>query len=235
MGHWSGLTKRLKAKNCTTAYDFTQLSDTWLKKNFSIVEMRLKRDLNGIPTLELGEQKVKKAIATTRSFEFTYSDSDNIKERISTFASSCAEKLRQQGSSCHVIIVILSSDRHKKQLLQHRASKHISLSYPTNSSLIISNYAVSAVMSIFREGIKYKRAGVIVTGLVPTDNFQLNMFEQENPKHRPLMKSIDDLNTKYGDYKIKIGNQDLERTWKMKQERLSPKYTTNINDIITVK
>ena len=230
------LSKRLKNKGCKTAFDFTQLSDAWVKSNFSVVESRLKRDLEGIPTLQLdGDDKDKKMIATTRSFEYTFSDIENIKERVSTFATSCAEKLRKQGSSCHIIIVTLSSDRHKKDLPQHRTSTTISLSCPTNSSLIISQCAVSAVKSIFKEGIKYKRAGVIVAGLVPIDNFQLNLFVKDDPKHQPLMKSIDMLNNKYGDYKIKLGNQDLQRTWKMRQERLSPRYTTNINDVIVVK
>ncbi|WP_298754120.1 Y-family DNA polymerase [uncultured Psychroserpens sp.] len=230
-----GLQKRLKAKGCKTAYDFTQLSDDWVRKTFSITEWKLKKDLEGNSKILLDEPKNKRAIATTRSFEYTYSDIENIKERISTFATSCAEKLRKQGSSCHMIIVMLSSDRHKKDLEQHRASKSISLSYPTNSSLIISNCAINAVMSIFKTGIKYKRAGVIVTGLVPTNNHQLHLFDAENPKHQPLMQSIDSLNTKYKSHKIKLGNQDLKRTWKMRQERLSPKYTTSINDIIVVK
>jgi DNA polymerase V len=230
-----GLQKRLKVKCCKTAYDFVQLPDEWIRKNFSITEWKLKKDLEGIPTIKLDEQKTKKTIATTRSFETTFSDIDNIKERISTFATSCAEKLRKQKSSCHMVIVMLSSDRHKKNAQQHRASRIVNLSYPTNSSLIISNCAIKAVASIFREGIKYKRAGVIVTGIVPTNNYQLNLFEHENPKHKPLMHSIDKLNIKYGDYKLKIGNQDLERTWKMRQERLSPRRTTNINEIIKVK
>jgi len=91
------------------------------------------------------------------------------------------------------------------------------------------------VKTIFKAGIKYKRAGIIVTGLVPTDNHQLNLFIHENPKHKPLMSAIDHLNKKFKTTTIKLANQDLQRTWKMKQERLSPKYTTKINDIITVK
>ena len=230
-----GLQKRLSVKNCKTAYDFVQLSDTWIRKNFSITEWKLKKDLEGIPTLELDELKTKRAIATTRSFEYTFSDLENIKERISTFATSCAEKLRKQKSSCYIIIIMLSSDRHKKDLLQHRANTMVRLSYPTNSSLTISKNAVNAVTSIFKKGIKYKRAGVIVTGLVPTNNHQLHLFEHEDPKHKPLMQTIDKLNTKYGDYKLKIANQDLERTWKMRQEHLSPRSTTNINEILKVK
>jgi DNA polymerase V len=177
----------------------------------------------------------KKMIATTRSFKQTYSDIENIKERISTFATRCAEKLRKQESSCHMLIVQLSSDRHKTDAAQHRESKTVIFSHPTDSTLTISNAAVAGVKSIFKPGIKYKRAGVIVTGLVPNDNFQLNLFTRENPKHKPLMVAIDALNKKFKADKIKLGNQDLKHTWKMRQERLSAKFTTNINDVIIVK
>ena len=229
------LSKRLQAKGCKTAFDFVELPSDWIKKEFSITEWKLQQDLKGNSELELEWHQPKKAIATTRSFEYTYSDLENLRERVSTFAVSCAEKLRKQQSSSYMIIVMLSSDSHKKELPQHRGSTAITLPYPTDSSIIISNQAVNALERIYKEGIKYKRAGVIVTGLVPNNNFQIDLFEHENPKHKPLMKAMDYLNEKYGDYKLKIGHQDLERTWKMRQERLTPRYTTNINDIIKVK
>ncbi|WP_412987118.1 Y-family DNA polymerase [Pontimicrobium sp. IMCC45349] len=230
-----GLQKRLAAKNCKTAYDFVQLPDDWVRKQFSITEWKLKKDLEGIPTLSLDMREAKRAIATTRSFDFTYDDIGYIKERVATFAVTCAEKLRQQKSSCYMVIVTLSSDRHKKDINQHRGSQVVRLKYPTDSTLTISKAAVNAVETIFKHGIKYKRAGVIVTGLVPTENHQLHLFDAENPKHKPLMRVMDTLNYKYGDNKLKLGNQDLKQTWKMRQERLTPRYTTNIKDIIKVK
>jgi DNA polymerase V len=234
-GIGSRLKKRLQDKGCFTAWDFTQLPSDWVLKNFSIVAWRLQKDLQGISKIPMEVVSSKKMIATTRSFKQTYSDIENIKERISTFATRCAEKLRKQESSCHMLIVQLSSDRHKTDAAQHRESKTVIFSHPTDSTLTISNAAVAAVKSIFKPGIKYKRAGVIVTGLVPNDNFQLNLFTRENPKHKPLMVAIDALNKKFKADKIKLGNQDLKHTWKMRQERLSAKFTTNINDVIIVK
>lgn len=228
------LQKKLLTKGCKTAFDFTQLSDEWVRKTLSITVWRLKKELEGISKIELEVPANKKAIATTRSFEYTYADIDNIRERISTFAMSCAEKLRAQKSSCHVVRVFLNSDSHKKELPQHKASKTALFSYPTDSSLSISQAAIQAVETIFKPGIKYKKAGVIVMGLVPTENHQLNFFSHEDPRHASLMKSIDALNKKYRSDKIKLASQDLKRTWKMRQERLSPKYTTNINDVIKV-
>jgi len=230
-----GLQNRLKEKDCKTAYDFTQLSDDWVRKTLSITEWKLKKDLEGISKIELEEPKTKRAIATTRSFDYAYDDINYIKERVSTFATSCAEKLRKQGSSCHMVVITLSSDKHKQEQEQHKGNFMVSFPYPTDSSLLISTQAVNAVKSIYKPGIKYKKAGVIVTGIVPTNNYQLNLFNKEDPKHKPLMSAIDLINKKYKNHKIKLGNQDLERTWKMRQERLSPKYTTNINDIITVR
>ena len=76
---------------------------------------------------------------------------------------------------------------------------------------------------------------MFVSGLVPTNARQLDLFLEENPKHHELMKTIDGINNKYGNLKIRIANQDLKRTWKMKQEHLSPRYTTNLDDIIKVR
>ncbi len=233
VGH--GNLKRLQSRQVRTAFDFTQLSDEWVKKQMAIIGLRLKKDLEGIPTLDLDDDtRDRKAIATTRSFEYTYSDIEDIKERISTFAGSCAEKLRSQNSSCNHVVVLLRSNRHKKNEPQDRSSVVVTLPYATDSSLTITNYAVKAAISIYRPGIKYKRAGVIVSGLVPTNERQLDLFLSENPKHHKIMKVMDNVNDKYG-YKMKIANQDLKRTWKMRQEHLSPRYTTNINDIIKVK
>ncbi|MFK7783278.1 Y-family DNA polymerase [Psychroserpens sp.] len=232
-----GLQKRLKSRHCINAYDFTQLSDEWVRTNMAVVGLRLKKELLGIPTLSLEEPiRQKKAIATTRSFEHTYSDLDNLKERISTFATSCTEKLRKQHSCCNMIYIFIKNNRHNKIGEPYKSiSTIINLPYPTDSSLIISKYATEALKDIYKKGLHYKKAGVILMGLVPKNERQLNLFIKENPKHKPLMQTIDYINRKYESHKIKLGNQDLKRTWKMRQERLSPKYTTNINEILTVK
>ena len=236
-GIGQGLQKRLKARQCKTAYDFTQVHDDWVRHNMSVVGLRLKKELLGIPMLTLDDHnQQKKAIATTRSFEYTYSDLDNLKERISTFATSCAEKLRKQHSCCNMLYVFIKNNKHNKIGETYESRSTIAqLPYPTDSSLIISKHATEALKSIYKKGLNYKKAGVILMGLIPKNERQLNLFLEENPKHKPLMQTIDYINGKYESYKIKLGNQDLERTWKMRQERLSPKYTTNINEILTVK
>lgn len=228
------LSDRLAIKGCKNAYDFTQLPESWVKSNMSVVESRLQRDLLGTPTLDLEIQKSKKSISTTRTFEKPLKELDKIKERVSTFAFVSGEKLRRQNSHCHMIIVILRSNYFREDLKQHYATKVISLPYPTNSSLVLSNYAIKAIEDVFKKGIAYKKAGIILTGLVPSNNYQLNIFDWENSNHQPLMKAIDKINYRFSN-KIKLANQDLKKTWKMKQDHLSPNYTTNLQDIIKVK
>ena len=228
------LSKRLQNIGCKNASDFINLPEQWVKSNLSIVELKIQQELKGISNLDLDSLKIKKSIATTRSFEKPISDLGKLKERVSTFSFSCAEKLRRQNSLCNVMIVFIRSNYFRKDLQQHSCSRVVTLPYPTNSSFVLNNYALKAIESMFQGKIDYKKAGVIVTSLVPNNSYQLGIFENEDYRHKPLMKTMDYINSKYGE-KIKLANQDLKRKWKMKQEFLSPCYTTKIDDIIKIK
>ena len=228
--------KRLKNIKINTAYNFINLEDNWVRKNMSVVGLRLKKELEGKSLLDLEEvRSPKKAIATTRSFEGTITDYEKIKERISTFAICCAEKLRAQNSNCNSIYVFVRSNKFQKNKTQYRNGILMTIPFSTNSNMIISKYAVEGLKKIFKKGINYKKAGTIVMGLDSSNNYQLNLFENENPKHMSLMKIIDFIQKKEGQSKIKLASQDLRKRWKMKQEKLSPNYTCKLNEIIKVK
>ena len=202
----------------------------------SVLGLRLKKDLQGLPSIQLEEgQAPKKGIATTRSFEGNLTSFSDLEERVSTFASNCAEKMRKQQSSCQALLVFIRSDPHKKDVISYRNSCVLTLPYATNSSIILSRYAILGLRKIFKENIAYKKAGVMIMGLLPTEKRQLNLFENNNTKHVALMKSLDKIHKRFGPYQIKLANQDLNRTWKMKQKYLSSRFTTELKDVITVK
>ncbi len=227
--------KRLTDLGIVTAYQFTQQTDDWVKRNMSVVGLRLKHDLEGIPTLDLEKKQPKKSIATTRSFDQNILDYELIAERVSTFAISCAEKLRNQKSNCNELMVFVQTNRFRKDLPQYRKNSVLKLPYPTNSSIELAQFAKLALERIFIKGYHYKKAGVVVMNITPETECQINLFENSNPKHKSLMQVMDKLNTSLGSRKLKLGSQDIKQTWKMKQEQLSPCYTTNLDDIITVK
>ena len=226
--------KRLKAKKINTAYDFINLPDAYVRKHMSVVGLRLKKELEGESTLGLETVNPKKAIATTRSFDYMYTDYDTLKERISTFTVSCAEKLRHQKSHCNMLMVFVQTNPFRQDLPQYRNNIVVHTHYPTNSSIDLVKHALQGLGRIFKKGYHYKKAGVIVMGLRPENTKQFTLFTQENPKHSALMKSIDRLNKTIGQNKVKLACQDTGRMWKMKQEKLSPRYTTNINEVINV-
>jgi DNA polymerase V len=227
--------KRLQAIGVKTALDFTMLDDRWVQENMAIVGLRLKRDLEGKPTLDLEEAQRKKNIAITRSFEGNHAERDFLEERISTFAVTCAEKLRLQKSCCNSVMVFIQTNRHRVDLPQYNRNIVLNLPFPTNSSIEISNFALQALSIIFREGYEYKRAGVIVQDFTDEETTQINLFENSDERHKKLMQSIDKVNAMFGQQKIRLGSQDPKKTWKMKQEKLSPNYTTKLSDIIVIR
>jgi DNA polymerase V len=223
---------KLIAIGVKTAYDFSLLSKTWVLNNMTIVGVRLQDDLNGNPTLEIEPVELKQSIATTRTFENDYRKYDEVKERVCTFAVSCAEKLRQQHSLCTKLEVFIQSNRFREEDAQYSNGVVVKLPFPTSSSIELAGFALQGLQAIFKTGIGYKRAGVVLMGFVPDNEYQPSLFFNSNPKHAPLMAAIDNLNDKFGT-KVRLAAMD-KKTHKMRQERLSPKYTTSLKEIIQV-
>lgn len=227
--------KRLQELGIRTAYQFIQMQDSWVKKNMSVVGVRLKKDLQGIPTLKLEDVQSKKSIATTRTFEKNYTEYGDIKERVATFAASCAEKLRKQEACCNTLMVFICTNYFREDLPQYSQNIVMKLPFATSSTIDLVKFSDQCLKKIFREGYSYKKAGVIVMNLTSENAQQLTLFEGVNPKHKPIMDAVDVINEKMGCHKVRLAAQDLGRVWKMKQEKMSPRYTTNLNEIISIK
>jgi DNA polymerase V len=231
------LGKKMSSRNILTAYDFVQpYNKNFIKNQMGVVGLRLIAELNGDSVLGLDEPENKKSIAVTRSFPKKLKEYDALRERVSTFATVCAEKLRKQKSCCHTITVflgIIDLENPERKKYFHRS---ITIPFQTNSGITLSNAAIKGLEDVYQQlkGQKFHKAGVIVTQLINENEKQFQLFEEENPKHLALMQIMDRINAKAGDRKIKLGTQG-DKTWDMKQNFLSPKYTTQINDIIKVK
>jgi DNA polymerase V len=222
--------KLLNAQMISTAFEFTQMNDEWIQKRMSIVTLRLKKDLEGIPTLTLDDVSDRKNIAVTRSFEEDYTTFEEVKERIVAFSVMASEKLRKQKSFCRSVMVFIRSNKYKLgKDEQYRNSFVYNMPFATNSSIEIATFATKALENIFLEGYLYKKAGVILMDFTTEKEIQVGMFENSNPKHQKLMKAIDSLHQSIGEQKIKFANQDLNRIWKMNQNKISPNYSTSFD------
>ena len=227
--------KKLRTLGIRNALEFTLQSDYFVQKEMSVVGLRLKKQLEGLDYVDLEETKRKKNIANTRSFDKNIFEHDEIRERVSTFATRCAEKLRKEGSYCSEITVFIHTNFHRQDLKQYNNSLKIKLSQPSNSSITLAKTAIQALDQIFIHGFAYKKAGVIVGGISPQPYRQYSLFDNENEKHEKLMKAIDFLNKSLPNPVVKLGSQDFGRREKMKQEKLSPRYTTKWSEILEIE
>ncbi|MGQ7946117.1 Y-family DNA polymerase [Flavobacterium sp. WC2509] len=231
--------KKVKLRKINTALDFIQPQhEAWIKKEMGVIGLRLKCELEGKSVLDLEPISTqKKSIATTRSFPKQIADFDLLRERVTTFAAVCAEKLRKQNSCCHTIILMLVVDKHTVQTSKYYFNMAVTLPYATHSTLTITNTVVGMLKKLHQgnESLKFKKAGVIVTELIDENKKQLQLFDEENPKHLALMKAMDKLNHKIGDTKVKLASQNLKLTWNMNQNHLSPKYTTSYKEILEIQ
>lgn len=152
---------RLQKHNINTAYHFTQLHVDWVRKHMTVVGLRLKKELEGKPSLGLEEVANKKAIATTRSFDTQYEDYEYIKERISSFAISCGEKMRKQNSCCQVISVFLRTNQFQPNAPQYGKSIVVKTPYPTNSSIDLVKSAIQGFNRIYKKAFSIKKQGLL--------------------------------------------------------------------------
>ena len=228
--------KKLSNINVKSGIDFINLPDQWVKKNMSIIGLKLKKELEGSPTLDIEETKIeKKSIATTRSFESDISSLEDLIERITTYSVVASKKLRNQKSECNMICVFIRSNPFKNNNERYHYSLTGSLPFSTSSSIEISKFAVKLLKKIYSKNKSYKKAGIILMGLSPESNHQFSLFDRDIEKQKKLMESIDTIDTKYGLYKVRLASQDQKRIWKMKRQKLSRNYTTEIDEILIVK
>ncbi|MBC5994367.1 Y-family DNA polymerase [Pontibacter cellulosilyticus] len=223
----------LKHHNINTAYDLTQQNDSWVKKNLTIVGLRLVKELRGEPCLQLEEvDPPKKNICTSRSFGTPVKSLCGLEEATALYAAKCAYKLRQQGSCASAITVFITTNTFANTK-QYYNSRTIQVPTPINSDLHLIHYASIVLKSIYVEGYIYKKCGVIVSGLVPENTMQLGLFDgADTGKHRDLMHALDGLNKKYGQAMVKSAAQGSSKAeWLLKREYISPCYTTKLSDV----
>ena len=225
---------KLEKQGVRTAYDFTQLPGSYVRKNMTVTGERIWKERRGISCIDMEiAPPAKKQICTSRSFGKMVEDIDTMSEAIATHASTCAKKLRQQKSYAMSLMVFIHTNNFREDLPQYWKNTIVQLPIPTSDTLEIVEYALSGLKTIFMEGYQYKKAGVIITEI--TTNAQLGLFDSiDRDKRERLMQVVDKINGKF-QHHVKLAVQGSGRDWKLKQEQLSQCYTTDINEIIIVK
>ncbi len=229
--------KLLKYHGVNTAYDFTQKSRSWVRKNMTVVGERMWDELRGFPCIEMEDTaKAKKQICTSRSFGTRLTEFEDIFEAVSNYTASCAAKLRKQKSCAAGIMVFIMTNPFRENDPQYVNSRHYKLPVATNSTSELIEFSKLLLKEIYKKGYSYKKAGTIITEIIPENPVQGDLFDvKDRAKQKLLMNAVDKINDGAGTYKVRIASQGYGKKWKLKNEKLSPCYTTRIDDIIKIK
>lgn len=233
-----GTLERLNYYGISTPLEFADKSASWVKARFTKPGQLTWRELNGEPCIDTAEVARKKTICTSRSFGNMVGGLDSLKAAVATFAGSCANKLRGEGSGATSVTVFLCSNRFRDDLEQYGNAASARLLTPTSDTMEITNAALSILARIFRKGIMYKKAGVIVGDIVSICPLQANLFDPiaNRPQRARLMRAMDELNHRYGLKTLRLAVEGEDKQpWKVRCEHRSPNYLTNINEILTIR
>lgn len=229
-------TKKLKALGINTAYEFTQLSALRVQKMMGITGLRTWKELRAEACIEFMQASPpKQQICVSRSFSKEISDIKELALQVSMFCAMACEKLRKQDSHCYQALVFILTNPHKEDSPRHFESTLVTFQVATSSTLEINRAVLQALQRIFKPSFAYKKAGVILSEIVPDSAVQGSLFDQlDRAKHQRLMKVVDKINKKNGYSSLAVATQSLEGI-KMNRQHLSPQYTTKWSDIIKVK
>ncbi len=230
--------KMLTQTGIQTAYDLIQVEESWVKRRMSVVELKLVQELKGISCFPLEKAaQPKKNICTSRSFGKPTKQYKQLSEAISTFAARCSEKLRKQKCSASEIRVFIYTNPHNPKHKQYYGYIKLNLDVASNDNNIVIKEALKGLQMIYRSDCVYKKVGVIVSKIVPNKQVQLSLFDkiENRPRYKILSSVMDKINRTMGRDKLRIATQGFDRKWRMRQEQLSPCYTTRWDDLLRVK
>ena len=233
------LSPQLAYYGIRTAWDLTQKSEQWVRRNFSVTLARTWKELQGDSCIDIEELLHSKSICTSRSFpEKGICELPLLEEAVANFAASCSRKLKQQHTACYGMTIFAYTSRFPTSGHPYQLSQTCSFSVATSDRQEIVSRAVEVLRQHWPDNITpfIKKAGVIVWGIIPDTAIQAQLFDPiDRGKQMALSKAIEEINRKNGHNMVRIAVQGYDKRWHLKCERISKRYTTDINDIIEIK
>ena len=229
-------TLKLKANNIFNAWQLRETDNRFIRRLLTVVGARIGLELRGIKCLPFEQFSAKKhSITCSRSFGQTITNYSQIKEAVLYFLTRACEKMRKNNLAAHAVTVFIGTDRFRPMPEPYSDSATYSSTYPTDSNQEIQEWTSKTLERIYKKGFEYRKAGIILSGLVPSENLTKRMFDDERfQQQHKLMKAVDEINQKFGKDTIRFGRITSEDGWKMKQTRKSQSYTTNWNEFLLV-
>ncbi len=230
------LTKFYHKNGIYNAKQLKNKSNTWIKKNSNVLGSRTAMELRGVPCIDLETTQTKrKSCVVSRSFGQRIEKYQELKEAVANYCLNASEKIRSESLIAKSITVFVRTSPFQSRFGYYSNSKTIDFAISTNNSIEIVKTALVALDSIFKNGYRYQKAGVMLTGLSNEDGSK-NLFScEKDEKIKGLMKSIDNTNYRYGRSTLSLASAGVQKRWNMRREHSSKIDTADFYLLPTIR
>lgn len=225
------LSSRLNQMGIYSAYQLQQANPKAMQRKFSVNMERTIMELRGKACIPLEDSPpAKKQLICSRSFGQKTNHYHTIRESLAYHVSRGAEKLRSQGSLAKTVTFFIATSPYSKNDMQHSESRTIVLPEPTSQTNHFLKASTQALRSMYKQGYRYKKSGVMFNGLCQEKGFQRDLI-QSVPTSPELMESLDRINARFGKSSVTYASQGFANEWQMKSSKRSPDYTSAWSDL----
>ena len=227
--------EKLKGIGVEYAGQLRDLDPKLARQYGTVIAERLIYELRGVSCIPLEDfPPARKGTAVTRSFGRPVTNYEELSQAVSTYAARGAEKLRQHKLVASKLTVFAHTSKYRNTT-PYYAKQTCALKPVTNDTRQIIEEAMLLLKKVYKCGIEFSKAGIYLDELLPVENRPYSMFFEEKPHSKELMKTIDEINSKYGRQSIQFAGMGLDKKWKLRCYRKSPCYTTRLTDVPIVR
>ncbi len=236
-GIGSAYAEMLNAHGIYTAIQFAGADPRWVRKRMTVIGLRMVSELNGFPCIPFDEMPApRKGIVRSRSFGRPVENRAELREALCSYTARGAEKLRREKGLAAAVSVFLATNPFKDEP-QYSNCATAMLPAPSSSTPILLAHACSLLDEIYRAGFRYKKTGVMFPSIVSEDEGQMDLFctARDPARDDRLMRTVDEINRNLGRGSVYFASQGIERPWSMRREFMSPRFTTNWDELPLVR
>jgi DNA polymerase V len=231
------LAPRLIAQGIENAWQLSQVNDRWIKKQMGITVLRTVQELRGVCCYPLTlSRSPRKSITCSRSFGRPVTTLSEMKEAVAAYLSRAAAELREEGLAAKHLTVYVITNLYRQHEPRFHEATTVTLPAATDDTGELIRFGLGAVEKIFKPGCKYKKAGVLLTELIPADQNQANLFDSaDHARTERLMATIDAVNARMGGRALQFAAQGTTQPWSGRCQLRSPNYTTRWDELLEVR
>lgn len=228
--------RKLRDLRIASVLDLKRANAKTLRRRFSVTMEKTVAELNGEPCINIHDlAESKRQIICSRSFGQLIRQQESLREAVAHFTALAAEKLRRQGSCAALLHVYIRTPPHRDDLPQHHGSLTVPLPEPTDDTLTLTRLSLWALKQIYRKGYGYLKAGVVLSDLTRRGQGQTSFMGFSRHAHPALMAALDAINGRWGPGTLTSAAEGKRNDWPMRCENRSPRYTTQWEEIQTVR